>query len=151
MLNSSPQSVVYMRHRIGSAIVRVMACRLFGTKPLPEPMLNYCQLDPYQQTLVKIEWIKIQNFNSQKCIWKCRLPNGDNFLHGGDELSLWLSKQFCAWPVYYHLHLLDLIHVYMYWNGTTEVLGYNGYLKRKVMLSKHVSKYTSTVSNTAEI
>ena len=25
-----------------------MACRLFGTKPLPEPMLAYCQLDHWE-------------------------------------------------------------------------------------------------------
>ena len=29
-----------------SALVQVMACRLLGTKPLPEPMLAFCQLDP---------------------------------------------------------------------------------------------------------
>ena len=26
-----------------------MACCLFVTKPLPEPMLTYCQLDPLEQ------------------------------------------------------------------------------------------------------
>ena len=26
-----------------------MACRLVGTKPSPEPMLAYCQLDPWEQ------------------------------------------------------------------------------------------------------
>ena len=35
----------YMRNCTGSALVWVMACRLFGTKPLPEPMLIYSQLD----------------------------------------------------------------------------------------------------------
>ena len=30
-----------------------MACRLFGIKPLPEPMLG--QLDPQKQTSVKIK------------------------------------------------------------------------------------------------
>ena len=29
----------------GPAFVQVMACHLFGAKPLPEPMLVYCQLD----------------------------------------------------------------------------------------------------------
>ena len=32
-----------------------MACRLSGAKPLPEPMLTYCQLDPQEQTSVKFE------------------------------------------------------------------------------------------------
>ena len=26
-----------------------MACRLFGAKPLPEPMLAYCWLDSWEQ------------------------------------------------------------------------------------------------------
>ena len=35
---------------IGSALVEIMACRLFGTKPLFKPILGYCQLDPLEQT-----------------------------------------------------------------------------------------------------
>ena len=35
-------------------LVQVMACYLFGTKPLPEPMLNYCQLEPTKQNSVKL-------------------------------------------------------------------------------------------------
>ena len=49
-LNSSPPSAAYMRHWTGSAFVQVMACRLFGTKPLPEPML-----DPWEQISVKLK------------------------------------------------------------------------------------------------
>ena len=43
---SSPPSVAYMRHWTESALVQIMACRLFGAKPLSKPMLGYCQLDP---------------------------------------------------------------------------------------------------------
>ena len=32
-----------------------MACRLSGAKPLSEPMLTYCPMDPQEQTLVKFE------------------------------------------------------------------------------------------------
>ena len=46
---------IYMRQLTGSALVRVMACRLFGGKPLPEPMLAYCQLDSNEQTSVKFK------------------------------------------------------------------------------------------------
>ena len=28
------------------SLVQITACRLFGDKPLSEPMLDYCQLDP---------------------------------------------------------------------------------------------------------
>ena len=42
----SPPSAAYMRQWIGSALVQMMACRLFGTKPLSKPTLRYCKLDP---------------------------------------------------------------------------------------------------------
>ena len=35
--------------------MQVMVCRLFGTKPLPEPMFTYCRLDPQEQISVKFE------------------------------------------------------------------------------------------------
>ena len=37
--------VACMRHWIGLTLVQIMACRLFGTKPLSKPMLGYCLLD----------------------------------------------------------------------------------------------------------
>ena len=37
-VNSSPPSAAYMRQWIGSALVHIMACRLFGTKPLSKPL-----------------------------------------------------------------------------------------------------------------
>ena len=39
--NSSPPGAAYMRQWIGSALVQIMACRLFGAKPLSNPMLGY--------------------------------------------------------------------------------------------------------------
>ena len=53
--NSSPPSAAYTRQWIGSALVQIMACRLFGAKPLSEPMLGNCQLDPWEQNPVKIQ------------------------------------------------------------------------------------------------
>ena len=52
-INSSPPSGVYMRQWIGSALVQIMAWRLFSTKPLSKPVLGYCQLDSKEQTAVK--------------------------------------------------------------------------------------------------
>ena len=52
-----------------------MACRLIGAKPLSEPMLDYCQLDPHEHISVKI-WSKYNNFHWPKCTWNCRLRNG---------------------------------------------------------------------------
>ena len=48
-----------MRQWTGSTLVQIMACRLFGTKPLSKPMLGYCQLDPRN----KLQWISKQNTN----------------------------------------------------------------------------------------
>ena len=51
--NSSSPSAAYMRQWTGPALVQIMACRLFGAKPLSKPMLGYCQLDHQEQTSVK--------------------------------------------------------------------------------------------------
>ena len=86
IINSSPPSVAYKRQWTGSALVQIMACRLFGAKPLSKPMLGYCQLDRQEQTSVKLE-SEFYHFHSTKCIWKCRLPELRPFCPGGDELS----------------------------------------------------------------
>ena len=44
--NSFPPSNAYMCQWIGLELVQIMACRLFGAKPLSKLMLGYCQLDP---------------------------------------------------------------------------------------------------------
>ena len=42
-----------MRQWIRSALVQIMACRLFGAKPLSKPVLDYYQLGPQEPTAVK--------------------------------------------------------------------------------------------------
>ena len=44
-INSCSPSATYMPQWIRSAMVQIIACRLFGAKPLSKPMLGYCQLD----------------------------------------------------------------------------------------------------------
>ena len=53
-VNSSPPSATYMCRWTGPPLVQVMAFCLFSTKPLPEPMLTYCQLD---QCWLIVNWI----------------------------------------------------------------------------------------------
>ena len=48
---------------IRSALVQIMACQWFDTKPLSKPALHYCQLVPYEQTFILF---KIQNFSFKK-------------------------------------------------------------------------------------
>ena len=75
-----------------SPLVQIMACRLFGTKPLPEPMLVYFQLYSWEQVSVKFE-SEFYPFHSRKCIWKCRLPKLWPFCPGGG----WVKWNICGW------------------------------------------------------
>ena len=52
----------YLAQSYDFNLVQAMGCRLFGAKPLPEPMLPYCRLNPQEQTLVRIH----QNTNKQR-------------------------------------------------------------------------------------
>ena len=68
-VNSSPSSGAYMCLWIGSALVQIIAWRLFGAKPLSKSMLGYCELDPYEQTSVNFQ-SKYKTFHSRKRILK---------------------------------------------------------------------------------
>ena len=86
-----------MRLWTGSALVQIMACRLFGAKPLSKPMLRYCQLDTKEQSSVKFQ-SKCQVFHSWKCIWKYRLRNGSHLIQG--EMSWYgFLRQLFSWLV----------------------------------------------------
>ena len=73
--NSSRPSDAYMRRWINHHWFRKLVCRLVGVKLLSEPKLEYCSFEPCEQTEAKFI-----NFILRKCIWKCRLRNGDNFV-----------------------------------------------------------------------
>ena len=81
--NPFPPSAAYMRQWTGSALIQVMACCLYGTKPLPEPMLPFCQLDSWEKISVKFE-SRFYHFRSRKCTWKCCLPKWQPFCSEGD-------------------------------------------------------------------
>ena len=51
-----------------SPLVQVIDCHPFGTKPLPAPMLAYCESDPQEQNSVTIESTYV--FLSMTNIWK---------------------------------------------------------------------------------
>ena len=72
-----------------SILIQVVAWRLFGTKPLSEPMLTYCQLKFYSQASVKIRY-KIRWFSAKvsyvempfaKC-WPSYSSHDGSSLHG---------------------------------------------------------------------
>ena len=55
-------SAAYMRQQPRPSLVTIMACRLFGAKPLSELMLRYCQLILWDQTSVTF-CSKFKHFN----------------------------------------------------------------------------------------
>ena len=61
--NSSPHSAAYMRRWIGSALLQIMVCRLFCTKPLSEQTFLYSQeLSPGPSVYRnKLQWKYNQN------------------------------------------------------------------------------------------
>ena len=79
-INLSPPSA-YMRQWSGSSLVQVMACRLFGDKPLNEPMLAYYQLDSWEHILEKIESESII-FIKENAIENVVCQNGGHFVQG---------------------------------------------------------------------
>ena len=86
----------YMRQRTGSSFVQVMACRLFGARPLTELMLAYCQLYFWDHISVTFK-SDFYHFRSRKCNLKCRLPKWRPFRPGGDQLINLRKKPQPTW------------------------------------------------------
>ena len=79
-INTSPPNAAYMRQWIESALVQIMACRLFGTKPLSK------SIGPSGTNLSEFVLLKYKNFHIRKCISTYRLRTGCHFVQGGEEL-----------------------------------------------------------------
>ena len=87
----SHPSAAYMHQGTGLALVQIMACRMFGTKPLLETTLTYCQLDPQEQSSGKYE-AKYEILYSWKCTWECRMRNGGHFISREKSINIYASK-----------------------------------------------------------
>ena len=77
-LTHRPPSAAYMRQWTGSALGQVMACRLVGPKPLPEPMLAICYLHSN-----KLKWNSIRNsviFDEKTAFEIVVCQNGGHFI-----------------------------------------------------------------------
>ena len=66
-----------------------MAWRRIGDKPLSEPVLDNCQLDPRERLSVRFESI-YNDIHSRNCVSKCRLYNGGHFV---SALMCWSSME----------------------------------------------------------
>ena len=90
LVNSSSPIV---RQWIGSALVQIMACRLFGAKPLSKKNnAGLLSIGPLGTNFGGI-LIKIQNFHSRKYIWQYRLRNDIHFAQGENDWARneWLT------------------------------------------------------------
>ena len=105
VFNSSTPSATYMRQLIGSALVQIMACCLFDTKPLSKPMLGYYQLEPYEQTPVKfnqnmklfLQYVPVLillSFPFAKCVVEVR------FLDDKSKLITLMINAFDPWDYF---------------------------------------------------
>ena len=103
-VNSSPPSVTYMCWWTETSLIQVMACRLYGTEPLPKPMLAYFQLDSWEQISLKFE-SEFNHLHSRKLISKCHLPK---------------CRPFCPWVKYENPWSLNSV-----WNRHLPMYGYN--------------------------
>ena len=87
IFNLSPPSAAYKGQWIGSALVQLMACRLFGAKPLSEPVLPYCQLGRPRGTYFSRIFFKIQKFSFTKMHLQISSAKWRPFCSGGGELT----------------------------------------------------------------
>ena len=60
--NPSRSGDAFMCHTTRASLVQIMACHLFGAKPLSKPVLAYCSLDTWEHEL----WIKTLQFSYNK-------------------------------------------------------------------------------------
>ena len=101
-INSSSHSAAYMRRWIGSALLQIMVCRLFGTKPLSEQTFRYSQeLSPGPlEYMNKLQW----NFNQK---WKL-------FIHGNASEYIVckmaaIFETFTQWHWIEYLNIIDVM------------------------------------------
>ena len=104
--NSLRSSDSYMHHRPWPSLVQIMACRLFGAKPLSELMLYHCQLDLWEQTSVKM-YSKLRHFHSRKCIWKWHLENVIHFI-SASVYEFWWNLHDCLQWLWWRFNWNDI-------------------------------------------
>ena len=86
--NSSSPCATHICQWTEWQLIQAMACRLFGAKPLPEPVLAYCQLESWEQISVKFE-SEYYYFHSRICILNCHLLKWRPFCPRGGCVKWW--------------------------------------------------------------
>ena len=81
-INLSLPSAAYMGHWIGSALVQIIACRLFGAKPTNAGLLS---IEPLETNFGEI-LVKNRSFSFKKMSSKMSSAKWRPFCLGGDEV-----------------------------------------------------------------
>ena len=98
---------------IRPALVQIMACCLFGAKPLSQPMLAYCQLHfgtNFGEFLSK-------NLSFTKIHLKISSTKWRPFCPGGDELIHWIVFKNQKYIFAFVVISLHTVKGAAYWNG----------------------------------
>ena len=78
-INSWRPRDAYKSHQIRPSLLQIMACHVFGARPLSEPMLDYCQSVPWKHISLKSE-SNYSNFLLRKSIYSILLSKGHNHI-----------------------------------------------------------------------
>ena len=94
---------------MGSALVQIIACHLFGAKPLSEPNAGLLSIGPLGTNFSEI-LIKLQNFSFTKIRLKTLSAKWWPFCPGGDELTRWsLNRMTNILPMTFQPHFPEII------------------------------------------
>ena len=87
-----------MRQWFGSAVVQIMACHIFGAKPLSKPLLGHCQLHKLQG---HFSFTKNIVCKMTPILFRGEMSIYDNGISSGKELSTWqnylMNSDVMAW------------------------------------------------------
>ena len=86
-VNSLRPSDAYMRQQTRPPLVQILACHLFSAKPLPEPVMTYFQLDPWEQ--ISVNFIEITTFLLTKLHLKMLSPKVTAILSQRQCVNCW--------------------------------------------------------------
>ena len=104
--SSSPPSIAYMLQWTESALVQARVCRLFGAKPLPEPMLTYCEMDSLEQISVLRPDALLLKWFSCECHRTHLMRSQHCFRYRADAIREQANQSG-------HYHLLWYIYIYI--------------------------------------
>ena len=124
---------------IKSSLVQLMACHLLSTKPLPEPMLTYCQLNPKEY--ISIFFFEIQELSFSKMYFDGLVQDISKYmvLSAMELLQSYTKPSIGKYLMQNggHIVLASLSHIYVYINSTL--------IQRNAKIQWHIDESVSNL------